>query len=872
MKKVFKIILGVLLLFIAVIIAIPILFEDKIIDLVKQTANENLNATFDFKDADLIIFKSFPNAEVSLQEVSLVNKFPFEGDTLFKAKDIALQLPIKQLFKNSGSLSITSFMIRGANLAIKIDSSGNANYDISNKQAENKAENSSDSGNFQLALDSYEITNSEISYIDVSSKIELKLKDFNHSGNGNLSAQKSDLKTKTITLTEFTYDSVKYLSNNQIAFDAIIGIDLAENTYTFLENTLQINQLPLVFDGFVKLNEDSQEINMKFKTPSTNFKNFLALIPEVYSKSLTGVTTTGNFDVSGTVNGVVDENHIPQFDIFINSKNASFKYPDLPKTIENIHINTEIGNKTGIVKDTYVVIDTLSFKIDEDIFNASAKITELTENLNVAAKLRGTINLGNLEKAYPAEELKNLKGNLYVNAIAGFDMLSIEKEQYQKTKVSGAFIISDFTYKGADLSNPLLISKAAVTLKPQKVLLDDFNAKIGSTDLSMHGNIDNLLGFFFNNEDMQGNFDLASTKFVVNDFMSSKPKDSISKSVNSTAQSIKIPSFLNVTIKTKALTVLYDNITLKNVSGTLILKDQKALLQDMKSSVFDGLIGFTGSVNTKENILTFQMDLNFDKINVAESFTALSLFQALAPIAIAIDGRLNSTLKITGNLKEDLSPDLNSLNGSVSTQLISSNLETGKIPTLQLLEQNLQFLNIKKLNLDKLKVNLQFENGKVLINPFTVNYRDIKLDVSGGHGFDNTMNYNTKINVPVKYLGKDASQLIARLSEQEREEIEIPVNALITGTFKNPIVKTDLQAAVTTLAQQLAAKQKDKLVQQGTEKITNTINDFINKNEKTKDSTVTDTVKTKNNATEAVVKDVLNSFFSSKKKKKDSIK
>ena len=143
MKKVFKIILGVLLLFIAVIIAIPILFEDKIIDLVKQTANENLNATFDFKDADLIIFKSFPNAEVSLQEVSLVNKFPFEGDTLFKAKDIALQLPIKQLFKNSGSLSITSFMIRGANLAIKIDSSGNANYDISNKQAENKAENSS---------------------------------------------------------------------------------------------------------------------------------------------------------------------------------------------------------------------------------------------------------------------------------------------------------------------------------------------------------------------------------------------------------------------------------------------------------------------------------------------------------------------------------------------------------------------------------------------------------------------------------------------------------------------------------------------------------------------------------------------------------
>ena len=872
MKKVFKILLVVFLLLIAVIIAIPILFQDKIIELVKQTANENLNATFDFKDADLVIFKSFPNAEVSLQEVSLVNKFPFEGDTLFQAKDIALRLPIKQLFKNSGSLSITSFTVNGANLAIKIDSSGNANYDIAKKQAEDKDKKASDSGNFQLALDTYEITNSEISYVDVSSTIELKLKEFNHSGNGNLSAQKSDLKTKTTALTALTYDNVQYLSNNQIALDAVIGIDLTENTYTFLENTLQINQLPLVFDGFVKVNEGSQEINIKFKTPSSDFKNFLALIPNVYSKSLDGVVTTGNFDVSGTVNGVVDENHIPTFAILINSKNASFKYPDLPKTIENIHINTEIGNKSGIVKDTYVVIDTLSFKIDKDVFNAAAKITELTENVNVAANLRGTINLGNLEKVFPAEALKNLKGKLQVHANAGFDMLSIEKKQYQKTKVSGVFILSDFTYNGADLSNPILISTAAITLNPQKVVLDNFNAKIGDTDLSMHGNIQNLLGFFFNKEDMQGNFDLASSKFVVNDFIASKPKDSLSKSVHTQPQSMKIPSFLNATIKATAQTVLYDNIPLKNVSGTLIVKDQKALLQDMKSSVFDGLIGFTGSVNTKENVPTFQMDLNFDKINVAESFTSLHLFQALAPIATAIDGQLNSTLKMTGNLKEDLSPELNSLTGTVSAQLISSNLDTEKIPVLQLLEQNLQFLNIKKLNLDNLKVNLNFENGKVVIHPFTVNYRDIKLDVSGGHGFDNTMNYHTKIHLPIKYLGKDASQFIARLSEQEQDKMEIPVNALISGTFKTPMVKTDLEAAVTTLAQQLAIKQKDKLVEQGTEKVTNTLHDFLTKNEKTKDSTVTDTVKTKNTATEAVVKDVLNSIFSSKKKKKDSVK
>lgn len=872
MKKSLKISTIVFLFMVAILVLIPFFFEDKIIDLVKKTANENLNATFDFKNANLSIFKSFPNAELTLKEVSLVNKLPFEGDTLFKAQAITVKLPIKQLLGKISSISITNFAINGAKLQIKVDENGKANYDITKEKDSDTEKPSTDVNPLRLQLESYEITNSEISYMDVSSKIMIKLRDFNHSGNGNFSSQNSDLKSETNAITSFSLDSVEYLSNNHIALDAIIGINLTENTYTFLENKLQINQLPLVFYGFVKVNDSSQEFELTFKTPSSDFKNFLALVPEVYSKNIDGVITTGNFDVKGSINGVMDENHIPKFDILINSKNASFKYSELPKTIENIYINTEIGNKSGIAKDTYVVIDTLSFKIDEDIFNASARITELTQNPKIEAKLRGNVNLGNLEKVYPADEVKNLKGILYVNANAGFDMLSIEKKQYDKTKVSGVFSISDFAYNSADLSNPLLISKASITLNPEKVTLNNFNAKIGNTDLFAQGKINNLLGFFFNEEDMEGNFELSSTKFEINDFMSFKPKDSISKSANSTDESIKIPTFLNATISAKAQTVIYDNITLKNVSGRLLIKDQKAFLQDMKSSIFDGLIGFSGNVSTKEKVSVFEMDLNFEKINVAESFAAFDLFQAIAPIATAVNGQLNSTLKMTGTLNEDFSPDLNTLNGSVSAQLISSNLEKEKIPIWQLLEQNLKFLEDKKLNLDDVKMNLSFENGKVIVSPFTMNYQDIKVDVSGGHGFDNSMDYIAIIHVPTKYLGKDASQFIAGLSEQEQESVEIPVKAIITGSFKNPIVKTDMQAAVTTLAQQLAEKQKDKMVEQGKEKITSAINAYLNKDQKGNDSIKIDTSKTKNNTTDEVVKNVLNSFFKPKKKKNDSVK
>jgi hypothetical protein len=37
--------------------------------------------------------------------------------------------------------------------------------------------------------------------------------------------------------------------------------------------------LPLEFDGFIQMVETGQEYDLKFKTPTSSFKNFLGIIP-----------------------------------------------------------------------------------------------------------------------------------------------------------------------------------------------------------------------------------------------------------------------------------------------------------------------------------------------------------------------------------------------------------------------------------------------------------------------------------------------------------------------------------------------------------------------------------------------------------------
>src|SRR5690606_21476589 len=161
--------------------------------------------------------------------------------------------------------------------------------------------------------------------------------------------------------------------------------------------------LPLKFDGYVQVNEDNNEMDITFQTPSSSFKNFLAVIPEEYSKNIEDVQTTGDFVVKGIIKGIVDETHIPKMDISIASQNAPYQYRNLPKGVDDITMLTQIKNETAISPDTYVDINKLEFRIDQDVFTANGTLRNLTENMLVNLAVKGSINLANIEKAYPLE-------------------------------------------------------------------------------------------------------------------------------------------------------------------------------------------------------------------------------------------------------------------------------------------------------------------------------------------------------------------------------------------------------------------------------------------------------------------------------------
>jgi len=77
----------ILLILLCLVIFLPSFYKGKIAELVKQSANQNLNATLDFEDISLSLIRHFPNLSVSVEHLTIINKPPFEGDTLASIKN-----------------------------------------------------------------------------------------------------------------------------------------------------------------------------------------------------------------------------------------------------------------------------------------------------------------------------------------------------------------------------------------------------------------------------------------------------------------------------------------------------------------------------------------------------------------------------------------------------------------------------------------------------------------------------------------------------------------------------------------------------------------------------------------------------------------
>jgi len=398
MKKALKITGFTLLILIALAFLIPIVFKKQVQALVKKEINKQLNATVDFTDVKLSLFRHFPKATISIKGVTIIGKGEYAKDTLIAAEKIDITAGLFSVLKGK-DIKVQGVYAQSPRIHLLMNQFGRANWDIAKSTASSQSSDTSAS-NFKLSLKKYEISDGYLVYSDKQANSYLELNNLNHEGSGNLAADVFTLSTSTQSSSAwFTQDDIPYLNNTKTELNADIKIDNRTNIYTFKTDDVKLNDLKLSVDGFVQLLKDGAvKTEIKFSSPTNNFKNILSMVPAVYTKDFANIKTSGEASFNGFIKGISSKEQMPGYDINLIVKNGSFQYPDLPKSVKNINLTLRAVNPDG--KPDNAVIDIpeghLEFDNEPFDFNFTYKNPETIQYIDAGAK--GKLDLSQLSK------------------------------------------------------------------------------------------------------------------------------------------------------------------------------------------------------------------------------------------------------------------------------------------------------------------------------------------------------------------------------------------------------------------------------------------------------------------------------------------
>jgi hypothetical protein len=217
-----------------------------------------------------------------------------------------------------------------------------------------------------------------------------------------------------------------------------------------------------------------------------------------------------------------------------------------------------------------------------------------------------------------------------------------------------------------------------------------------------------------------------------------------------------------------------------------------------------------GSYSTKENKKHPAIAISYDvqNLDIQKTFYAFNTVQKLMPAGKFVSGKLNSKLTMKGNLGKDMMPDMASLTGDGTLQILQGVI--GKFEPLQKLSSTLNVNELKEIVLKDIKNSFEFANGKVLVKPFNVKVKDIDMQIGGMHGLDQSIDYVINMKLPRALLGSQGNALVNNLASQASAK-GVPVSLGETvnlavkmgGTMTNPSVKPDLKGAAGNTTDQL---------------------------------------------------------------------
>lgn len=497
----------------------------------------------------------------------------------------------------------------------------------------------------------------------------------------------------------------------------------------------------------------------------------------------------GMFIMNLKADGIYDSlrNRFPEVNAVMSLEEGYLKSADYEVPIRDFTFNGSVQNQTGNLSNTLVQIPAFSMLVGDDRV-AGRLVLEDLNDYKWDLALEGALDLTTIAKIVEFEDME-MAGRIVADIETSGRMSAVEAGRYEDLPTRGTLLVKDFRYSSADLPYDFVLNTAEMQFNPQQMALRNFNGQIGSTDLQLTGNVSNYIGYALKeNEVLNGEFSLVSRRVNLNEWMTEE-EAAEADTAGAPMEVIEIPDNLNLTFTSTISELLYDDLVLNNVTGTLAVQNGVLSMKDLSFTTLGGEFSLSGTYDPRNlQRPVFDFDFVIDDLSISRAYENFVTVRALAPIAEKMDGTFSTNFSLQGLLGQDMIPQVGTLSGKGIVEVIDATLKNSKT-----LSKVMNFTDLKNnataVQLKDILVRAKVDDGFVVVEPFSFDVGNIEIAVDGRQGIDGSLDYSFALDVPAGAAGQAVNKLLANVGAGNAADAStIQLKLGVGGTYENPKV------------------------------------------------------------------------------------
>ncbi len=800
MRRLWKTLLwatGSVLVLLAVLLGLVYVFQDDIKAYVLDSLNRHLTARIEVAEVEVDVWHSFPFASLNLQEVKAyeAGALAREDSLLLEAADVFLQFNIWDVVYQE--YTVRRLELRQGRLNVRTAGAEQNNFSIW------KADSSeADRGEpVQFEVRGLILYAMDLQWEEVDKAFKLALHAEEAFAKGRVEEEQWELSLEWQgELQVLGNTKHPWFKDRALLLEASLNLDLEQNRYAIEEGFIEIPGLGVKFSGQWE-GKEKPRFGLNFTTEKTNISEALALLPPDWQLMPEDYKGEGFATAEGSVEGTINQAESFLFDLKFAVEEGALTHKQSGLELEGLSFKGTLQKEgQGALR---LDIPQLTALMEGRPIKASLA-WEDGKPQRLDLRLQGTLDLHHWEQFLPVDSVLAMHGLAHLDleyhgAIQSRASMLLEGSSTGKVVLEQVSL--DWTKSGYGLSE----LNGALELDKTGFHTKDLRGKSQSTSFRLTAKLHNLPAFVLGQTPLlMLNGSLHMDRLLLEEWLKTQ------EGGKATEAAFMLPGFLQGSADFSIDAFSYQKFKARKVQGKAWIRPGRMDVQEVELLACEGSMGLDGQMRALEQGgFALVSELRLNDVNVQQLFYATENFGQHSLSHQHVEGKLTAKARYSGTLAQDLSPDM-----PATVAWSHVEIKKGRLREFEPIKALSAFIKLEELNdvrFETISNDIEIADSEVIIPTMNIRSSALDLELSGRHGFDNTVDY--RFNLLLKDLLASKYRILKQNKQEEFGELEESQGGArlflkMTGTMDNPKISYDMASTVQKIKQDLKEEKK----------------------------------------------------------------